>query len=667
MKSAFRGRKIRYFCVGGGTPSLMNTEDLDEFFKIARANFNISSGTKIAFEASPSTLTEEKLRTLKKNNVHWLAVGIQSLDDKLMKRHNRVQNGERALEILKKAKKIGIKQVEADLMCGLPHQGYESFIADVKKIAELDLERIYIFDFQPRYQCAFEEKKGSLSGAAKEEARRFRRRALEILTSSGYIMRCGHWVYKRKGNQWPYSYDQGEEGSYSILGLGPSAVSYAVREARYQNICDEYKYEQALLRGKYPIEKFVGLSMKDEMINFVLLETLHRGRIPKKDFRTRFGKNIESVFGKEIKNLSRKKILSDIGPAYAVLQREEAAFEIKKEFFEARTTKVLERKYRSQIKSSAQKKFPVVSNPLFNRLSASVYEFQFGGRCNLNCLFCPNSYRGGILNRNVAALNMCRAKKFFNNILFAGGEPTVSADLGFFLKLAKRSGFIQRTILTNGMKLADHNYLLFLKNAGLNSVFLKTASRDYRINAELFGTGRQLPLSLKALENLKKAGIDLTVVVVLTGLNLNTLTATIRYFGEYQVKKFILWFPRYTGNFEKNSQNKRSLRVTYTAAARAVKKASLALSGDVSIKTLNIPLCFLYPEHDMAADVLLPEDRGDARESQYGDELVKMSFEYECRFLLNCAGAASDYLKTFGSGEIRPILKNNAKRQTFKF
>ena len=172
----FKGRPLRSLCIGGGTPSLLSLAQLRRLFSLLRAHFKITAGTKIAFESSPNTLDVSKLAFLKSAGVEWLAIGVQSFDARLLNALNRRQDPVQVMEVIKQAKKAGIGQVEVDLMAGLPGQTRDSFLKDVEKVAALDLERIFLFEFQPKCGTAVAEKGGSLS-APFLIARRLRRSA----------------------------------------------------------------------------------------------------------------------------------------------------------------------------------------------------------------------------------------------------------------------------------------------------------------------------------------------------------------------------------------------------------------------------------------------------------------------------------------------------------
>lgn len=308
LKESFTKTKIKWLCIGGGTPSLLNEKQINKLFQNLRENFNLKN-TKTAFEAMPSTLSLNKLKLLKENGVYFLAIGVQTFNEKLLRNLNRFQTQKQVISSIENARKVGIKNIEIDLIIGLPGQTEEMFFKDIEIVSKLDVERVYIFDFQPRFFTNAENKSPSLSAITLEKWRNIRARGIEILLKNGYQMRCGRWVYKREGEAWPYSYDQQEDEIYSIAGLGPSAISYCMDGMRYQNVSDIKKYFELIDQKKLPIEKIRFLSQKDEMKNMFVTKIMHTGKIEANLFKERFNKNIFKYFQKEIKILSKNKLI----------------------------------------------------------------------------------------------------------------------------------------------------------------------------------------------------------------------------------------------------------------------------------------------------------------------------------------------------------------------
>ena len=608
---AFKGRPLRFLCIGGGTPSLLTVPQLDRLFRMLRAAFTITAKTRIAFESSPNTLDPVKLAFLKKSGVEWLAIGVQSFDPALLKTLNRRQDPVRALEAVKQAKKAGIKQVEVDLMTGLPGQTGESFLSDVKKVAALDVERVYLFDFQPRRNTSACAQAASLGAGELDEARALRRRAMDLLLARGYRMCCGHWVYKRKGDCWPYSYDQGEEGSYSVLGLGPSAVSYAMNGARYRNVSNEAAYERTLSRGALPASSGCLLSPRDEMVNFVLLDALQRGQVEKRKFSARFGRSLAGVFGAELAALADAGVLADAGRVFLVSDRVRATTELRRAFYSNEVVARLSELYGAgEAPAAAPGRAP---RPAFNPVSgAHECPLQDGA---LGALLYGEAVGRARPGREVA-LDLLKAPAKREALLVSAAVPG-SGELAA-ARYAAKSGF-RKTVLFS--PLPPPGFSARLKAAGVSGL--------------LFPAGPAVTAAeLKAVREARSAGLELSAVLVPGRESPARLAAALRALVAAGAKRVLLSFPEGKGN----------IKTDYAALARAARAAA-----GQGAWFLRAPFCVI-PDFRRALD-RRGEGAGDARESGG----VKPKLCLHCRHLLDCPGPAAGYAEKYGFKGLKSI------------
>ncbi|MDT8286579.1 MAG: coproporphyrinogen-III oxidase family protein [Elusimicrobiales bacterium] len=341
----FAGRRFKWLCFGGGTPSLLSEPQLERLFGAVKANFKIAPGGRTAFESHPDSLDASKLRRLKKLGVDWLSIGVQTFDDAVLRRNGRRQDSARLPGLMRAARKAGIKNVQLDLIAGLPFQSEETFEADVAKAARLSPERIYLFPFQAKDRVR-------LKAAGAPWLWDAYRRAVESLAGKGYELSCGRWLYRKSGGDWPYSYDQGERMSrnfYSVLGLGAGAISYARHGARCQNETDPAAYERTLSAGRLPVARGCALGEREEMINFVLLNLLQRGALDDREFRSVFGRSARRVFGAELSSLSAEGTLVPSAGGWLLDDRENGLFALRKALFPPARLTAAARRYGTRL------------------------------------------------------------------------------------------------------------------------------------------------------------------------------------------------------------------------------------------------------------------------------------------------------------------------------
>lgn len=136
--------KVRISSVhfGGGTPTTLSNAQFDSIFNAIRKNFDVADKLEITVESSPETLTEEKLECLVKNGVNRLNIGIQTLNNDLLKSINRRHSADKAIAGIRLAKKVGINNINVDLIYGLYGQTIEDWTSTLESIFNEEVQSI---------------------------------------------------------------------------------------------------------------------------------------------------------------------------------------------------------------------------------------------------------------------------------------------------------------------------------------------------------------------------------------------------------------------------------------------------------------------------------------------------------------------------------------------
>lgn len=127
---------------GGGTPTVLSESEIDQIFESIRKCFIVKDEIEITFESSPETLTKEKIQRLIDNGVNRLNVGVQTLNDELLRFINRRHDSKRALDSIVLAQKLGISNINVDVMYGLHGQTMEDWVSTLDTIFSLGLQSI---------------------------------------------------------------------------------------------------------------------------------------------------------------------------------------------------------------------------------------------------------------------------------------------------------------------------------------------------------------------------------------------------------------------------------------------------------------------------------------------------------------------------------------------
>lgn len=199
----YEGMDAGTVCFGGGTPSILNVEQmtviLDGVDKVFPA-----PNRKILFEISPASWTASKLNLLSSRGLCRLSIGVQSLDGNVLKQVSRSQTRQKALWCLRSARKAGIPHVNVDLIAGLPGQTIRGLIEDLKFVID---EGANIIHVQPYAGLSWKE----LCGHGETIPEFFNRRHAMMIASTEILEKAG---FHHTGHEGTYTCNGEEEYHY---------------------------------------------------------------------------------------------------------------------------------------------------------------------------------------------------------------------------------------------------------------------------------------------------------------------------------------------------------------------------------------------------------------------------------------------------------------------
>lgn len=141
----YRDTEIHSLYVGGGTPTVLSSAQLEELFSFIHDTFIISSNTEITVEANPEGLDLEKLRILKQANVNRISLGVQTFDDSYLKYLGRNHDSETAIKTYHRIREFGFTNISLDMMYGFPDQTAQEIQKDVEAFAQLQSDHLSLY------------------------------------------------------------------------------------------------------------------------------------------------------------------------------------------------------------------------------------------------------------------------------------------------------------------------------------------------------------------------------------------------------------------------------------------------------------------------------------------------------------------------------------------
>ena len=289
------GRNIQTIYFGGGTPSLLNSEELDLIFKTIFKNFEVSENAEITLEANPDDLTEEVIKILNASPVNRLSIGVQSFFEEDLKLMNRAHNSEEALKSLQLAKQY-FDNISIDLIYGIPGQSNKQWKQNLKTALDLDIPHISSYALTVEPKTALEKfiEKGKVEPVEDEQYREQFDILVETLTSNGFE----HYEFSNYGK--PDFHSQNNMAYWlgkPYLGIGPSAHSFDGR-CRKWNISNNSLYINAIETGKIP-QQTEELSTTDSYNEYVMTRLRTKFGVKVDDIQEKFGEKYKLHFLKE--------------------------------------------------------------------------------------------------------------------------------------------------------------------------------------------------------------------------------------------------------------------------------------------------------------------------------------------------------------------------------
>ena len=300
QKAILNNDKVSTIYFGGGTPSILDVEEINLIIENIYKNFNVGKNIEITIEANPDDLSKHKLNDLSKTKINRISIGVQSFIDKELKIMNRVHDSKKAIKSIEMAKKY-FNNISVDLLYGVPDSSIKSWNYNLDTISSFNINHIsaYALTVEPKTALESFINKSILSMPDEELVYSQYKLINEKLSSKNFINyevcsfaqkdffsknNSAYWLRKK------------------YIGIGPSAHSFD-GESRSWNISNNKKYIDQIRDGNNYYKK-ENLTKVDQYNEYIMT-----------GLRTIWGvsvKHIESNFDVRFKNYFLKKIKSHI-------------------------------------------------------------------------------------------------------------------------------------------------------------------------------------------------------------------------------------------------------------------------------------------------------------------------------------------------------------------
>ncbi|WP_161889516.1 radical SAM family heme chaperone HemW [Pontibacter russatus] len=262
-----QGQPVHTIYFGGGTPSLLNQQELQLLLATIKKLYIVSEDTEITLEANPDDLTPAKLQELRAAGMNRLSIGLQSFHEPHLRLMNRAHSATESLQCVKDAQAAGFDSITVDLIYGIPATDHHIWQQDLETLFALRVPHVscYALTIEPDTALGRWSKKGKFKPAEDD----FTAQQFEILLAQ--MAKHGYIQYEISNFCLP-GHESRHNSNYwrgvHYLGVGPSAHSFNGR-SRQHNVAHNKKYVDAVMQGHIPFE-LEELTMADQVNDYLL-------------------------------------------------------------------------------------------------------------------------------------------------------------------------------------------------------------------------------------------------------------------------------------------------------------------------------------------------------------------------------------------------------------
>lgn len=268
------GQSVRHVHFGGGSPSMLSPDDFRRIMATTRQYFALARDAEIAIELDPREVTEARVAAYAQSGVTRVSLGVQDFHENVQKAIGRRQPFHMIYDAVQLLKEYGIRNINMDLLYGLPHQTIEDVEENVDFACALGPSRIALFGYAHvpwmKKHMRLIDETALPDGAAR--LAQFDAAAARLAQRDYVAIGLDHFVRRNdamaralhdrtlKRNFQGYTTDSAD----ALIGLGVSAIS-SLPQGYAQNTLVAADYENAVMGSKHPIIKGRALTNEDRI------------------------------------------------------------------------------------------------------------------------------------------------------------------------------------------------------------------------------------------------------------------------------------------------------------------------------------------------------------------------------------------------------------------
>ena len=300
-------KELETLYVGGGTPTSLTAVQLDRLLAGAREILPFKEGKEFTVEANPGDLTKEKLQVMKNYGVNRLSMGVQTFDNRLLKKIGRKHTAEDVYQTMRFLEEENFTNVSIDLIYALPGQTLEGYRETLNQALALDLPHYSLYSLILENKTMFMNwvRQGRLELPDQETETRMFEETIQAMEKKGRhqyeISNFGLEGHESKHNLMYWNNDH-------YFGFGAGASGY-LGNKRYRNKGPIQHYLRPLRAGELPVLETEVLIRENQIEEEMFLGLRKKIGISKQHFYERYQQTIESLYSKVLTDLEKEGLL----------------------------------------------------------------------------------------------------------------------------------------------------------------------------------------------------------------------------------------------------------------------------------------------------------------------------------------------------------------------
>lgn len=296
-----KDNSISTIFIGGGTPTFVNSEYIVSILKYVYDNFNVLSNAEISIEGNPGTVSLDALVDYRGIGINRISFGLQTSDSKQLKVLGRIHDYDDYVEAIRLAKLAGFKNINTDLIIGIPGQDWASQKDTLEKVISMDIKHISCYSLIIEEGTPFFKmyNSGKLILPDETEERKIYHNTISFLKKNGFEQ-YEISNFSKNGYQCRHNVDCWKCKEYIGVGVGASSYFNGSRYSNVQNIDGYIKAINSKYSAVYGLES---ISKVESMKEYMMLGLRLISGVNEREFFEKYNMNLFDVFQKEIEKL----------------------------------------------------------------------------------------------------------------------------------------------------------------------------------------------------------------------------------------------------------------------------------------------------------------------------------------------------------------------------